>query len=463
MKIAAQAGPQTMFERTSADIAIFGGSAGSGKSNALIREPCRHLLKRKGFVGVIFRRNFVQINVPGGLWDTAGQVYPYLGGVPKRGSAEWVWPHMESRMRFAHLEHDDTVFSWMGSAIPFMGFDELPHFTAQQFWYMLSRNRLDRPIGMKPYVRATCNPEPDSWLSELLDWWIGEDGLPIEERSGVVRWFVRRGNDIVWAMGKNELSLQKGEIPKSLTFIPARLEDNPALIAANPDYQANLLSLPLYERSILLDGNWKVKRSKGMRFKRQWFEIVDSVPEIVNSVRYWDRAGTEVTEADRQKGRNKRTADWTAGVHLSKGKNGVYYVTDVKREQHSPAKLIDLIRNTASQDCTPDLTTLWLEQDPGSAGIAERFLYATELDRFGPNFISPSGSKWTRSGSASTAAENGLIKIVRGRWNKEFLDELEAFVDDSIVATNENYHDDQVDALSGAFVRLSYAGEVNIR
>ena len=40
-------------------------------------------------------------------------------------------------------------------------------------------------------MRATCNPDPDSFVRRLIDWWIGPDGYPIKERSGVIRWFVR--------------------------------------------------------------------------------------------------------------------------------------------------------------------------------------------------------------------------------------------------------------------------------
>lgn len=461
MIIRPQPGPQTMFMSTPADIAIYGGAAGGGKTRGLLMEYCRHTLTRPGFTGVCFRRNFVQIFVPGGLWDAASLFYPQMGASSIRGNAEWYWPRHNTRVRFAHLEHEDTVEKWMGSAVPLLGFDELTHFTERQFWYMLSRNRLDRPLGIKPYVRATCNPEPGSWVEKLLEWWIDQEtGLPIPERSGVIRWFIRRGDDILWADQRDGFEkLARGEQPKSLTFIAARLEDNPALMEADPAYEANLMALPLYERSILLGGNWKVKRSRGMRFKREWFEIVDEAPpDVLRQVRYWDRAATEMAPGDKPRGNRSNDPDYTAGVKMMRSRgSGLYYVCDARRCRQSPGTLIETIRNTASQDGSPNDCELWMEEDPGSAGKHERFLYAKELEVYGPSWSRPTGSKWARSAPFSSAAEHGRVKIVRGPWNKAYLDELESFVDDSIVVTPPGYHDDQVDASSGAFNKLQHS------
>ena len=73
-------------------------------------------------------------------------------------------------MRFAHLEYEQDKFGWMGAQVTFIGFDELIHFTEGQFWYLLSRNR--STCGIKPHIRATCNPDPDSFVADLVKWWI---------------------------------------------------------------------------------------------------------------------------------------------------------------------------------------------------------------------------------------------------------------------------------------------------
>jgi hypothetical protein len=75
------------------------------------------------------------------------------------------------------------VYDWQGAQIPLICFDELTHFRAHQFFYMVSRNR--STCGVRPYIRATCNPDADSWVANFLAWWIDpETGFPIPERAG---------------------------------------------------------------------------------------------------------------------------------------------------------------------------------------------------------------------------------------------------------------------------------------
>jgi len=80
--------------------------------------------------------------------------------------------------------------------VPFIGFDELTHFTKKQFFYLLSRNR--STCGVRPYIRATCNPDPDSWVKELIEWRVDpETGYIIKERDGVIRYFTVDNSNIV--------------------------------------------------------------------------------------------------------------------------------------------------------------------------------------------------------------------------------------------------------------------------
>jgi len=188
-----QPGPQTAFLSSPADIAIYGGGAGGGKTWGLLMEPLRHV-SNPGFGAVFFRRSTVQIRNEGGLWDESAVLYPQIGGDPKEHTLSWAFPTGAS-VSFAHLEHDKTRFNWQGSQIPLICFDELTHFSAVQFWYMVSRNR--SMCGVRPYIRATCNPDADSWVADLIAWWIDQDtGLPIAERAGKLRWFVRVGEDL---------------------------------------------------------------------------------------------------------------------------------------------------------------------------------------------------------------------------------------------------------------------------
>jgi len=201
---------------------------------------------------VFFRRNTTQVRNPGGLWDESMKLYPATGGVPAQSVILWQWPG-GGKVKFAHLEHESSKLDWQGAQIPLICFDELTHFSRSQFFYLLSRNR--SMCGVKPYIRATCNPDADSWVAELIAWWIDQDtGYPIPERSGVVRYFCVLNDSVLWGDSADELLDRYGNPdlpighedqirPKSLTFIGAKLTDNRALMAADPGSSMALMRI----------------------------------------------------------------------------------------------------------------------------------------------------------------------------------------------------------------------------
>src|SRR6185437_10114416 len=116
---------------------VFQRAAGGGKTVGLILEPLRHAGRVANFTAVFFRRTTPQITNPGGLWDESRKFYPRLGGTPHLGTREWRWPR-GGKIKFAHLQFDSTVYDWQGAQIALLCFDELTHFTAHQFFYMVS-------------------------------------------------------------------------------------------------------------------------------------------------------------------------------------------------------------------------------------------------------------------------------------------------------------------------------------
>lgn len=260
IRISPQEGPQTKFSRSKADIAIYGGAAGGGKSYALLLEPLRHVAIR-GFNCVIFRRTSEQVRMAGGLWDESSNLYPLVGGKGRENTLDWTWGQRRSSVRFEQLQHENTKHEYMGAQLCLIEFDELTHFTESQFWYVVSRNR--SVCGIKPYCRASTNPDAGSWVARLVAWWINQDtGYAIPERSGVIRYLFKDDEDLFWGDSVEEVLSQcpkaDPRFVKSFTFVPAKLADNRILTEKDPAYEASLLSLPRVERERLLGGNWKV-------------------------------------------------------------------------------------------------------------------------------------------------------------------------------------------------------------
>ena len=228
-------------------------------------------------------------------------------------------------------------------------------------------------------------------------------------------------------------------MPKSVTFIVSSIHDNKILLEKDPGYLGNLKALPRYEREQLLNGNWNIRATAGMYFKRSFFEVVNAVPKSKSNkiIRYWDRASTKETGSN--------DPDYTVGLRLEKDRDGVFYVTDVVRVRESPLGVLKTIQNTASQDGSG--VRIVIEQDPGQAGVSECDHLVRNLSGYSVSVNKVSKDKITRALPVSSQAEAGNIKILKARWNEDFFKELENFP--------EAGHDDQVDALSGAFNMLA--------
>lgn len=266
-------GPQYNAFASAADILIYGGGAGGGKTWYLVAEPLRHK-DVPGFRAAIFRRTYPQITGQGGIWDEAQGLYPQFGGHLRGGSDLDARFSSGSSIAFSHMQHEKTKYEYQGHQFAYIGFDELTHFTETQFLYLVGRMRTK--CGVRPYLRATCNPDAGSWVAKFIDWWIDPDsGYIIPERCGVLRYFVRvntgAGEEVVWGDSKEELIEQYPHFEphqiKSATFIEAMLKDNPHI---DREYEGNLMLLPRIERERLLRGNWRA--SEGSLIDHTWFK-----------------------------------------------------------------------------------------------------------------------------------------------------------------------------------------------
>lgn len=256
----AQPGPQRQFLESEADITVYGGAAGGGKSYALLLDPLADS-HNPGFGAVIFRRTLKQVKDQGGLWDTSEKIYPGLNADPNLTDRKWTFPS-GAVVQFAGIEHEHDKLNWQGSQIALIGFDELTHFTEGQFFYLLSRNR--SVCGARTRIRATTNPGP-GWVKRLLAPWVDSKFTGKRAEPGEVRWFRRRHDKIVWLDEPPKIEpcdcLKEGcencfPTAKSITFIPSRVWDNRKLLESNPQYVANLHTLAEHEQQALLHGDW---------------------------------------------------------------------------------------------------------------------------------------------------------------------------------------------------------------
>lgn len=216
------------------------------------------------------------------LINTSYQLYTQFGTYNKSVN-DMTWNFEKGgKLKFSYYadSFEDFKKRFQGKQYSFIGIDEITHSTYEKFKYLITCNR--NAYGIRNRFYGTCNPDPDSWVRKFIDWWIGEDGLPIESRDGVIRYCFMDGDTpdgVYWGDTPEEVYEQCKQIieplwreeyevlgfnkitmfVKSVTFIKGKLEENIALIASDPNYVANLAQQDEEQRSRDLEGNWNFK------------------------------------------------------------------------------------------------------------------------------------------------------------------------------------------------------------
>lgn len=443
-EIGPQPGPQTQFLSTPADIAVYGGAAGGGKTFGMLLESTRNLNNPR-FGSVFFRRTRPEFLQKGGAWDASTQLFPRLGGIPNYGERKWYF-RSGATFAFQSLQHEKSVDTLGDAQIPLILIDEATTFSERMFWALFSRNRSD--VGVVPYMRLGTNPDPDSWLLDFIGWWINpETGYPIAQRSGAIRWFCRPEHTLYWGDSPEQLRAEHGPDVEcvSVTFIPAKLTDNQKLLAKDPKYLTKLLAMPYHEKARLLGGNWLIKLGSGM-FQAEWFKgrVVPMEPPVCARVRYWDTAGTGADEP------GSETSAWTVGVLMAKDEPGRFYVVDVDRFKLAGRARRERMRQTADMDKLrygdSSAVVQWQEHSGAGTGKEDAADFVRNMAGHECRVEHVTGDKVTRAGPYAAQVEHGNVYLVSGPWIPAYLRELEAFPKSKIK--------DQVDASSGAFNKV---------
>lgn len=373
---------------------LYGGSAGGGKSDALLMAALQYA-DIPGYAALLLRRTYADLSLPGAIMSRSLE---WLSGTDARWHEKektWLFPS-GATLSFGYLDSPRDHFRYQGSEFQFVGFDEVTQFKETQYLYLHSRLRRlagsDIPIRM----RAASNP------GDIGHEWVKSRFITPESRAS------------------------------GCMFIPASLTDNPYLDRTT--YIDSLMKLDQITREQLLSGNWDVRPEGGL-FKREWLKVVPDTKGIVMPLcRYWDKAATE--------GAGDYTVGALVGLH-----EGRVYVLDIKRTQSSPAGVESLIYQTAQLDGLKVM--IRMEQEPGSAGVDVIDHYSRRV-LTGYNFkgVKSTGSKVSRAAALSTAAEQGNLFFVNAGWTAACMDELVLF-------PTEGAHDDQVDAIAGGYNQLA--------
>jgi predicted phage terminase large subunit-like protein len=452
IRIAPQEGPQTRFLSSSADIVIFGGARGGGKSHSLLMDAMRHCIGPdavRGYNALLLRTSYQQILKSGGLLSASNKIYPHCGAHFTQTTMRWSFPS-GSTVDFGHMEHEKDKNKYLGLELPYIGFDEVNLFSESQFWFMTSSNRSTLKVPSR--IRATCNPDSSSWVAKLIEWWIDQEtGWPIPERDGVVRWFVRMDNQMLWGDSPQDLWDKSWEhfdndptnfMPKSLTFIKSLLSDNKILMESDPAYRATLLAMPQVERMRYLEGNWLVSPSEGT--------------EWANHPQYFDRhIWTEHWPEDficssmfidPSKGKTDRS-DYSAIVFVGLKGGKMYVKSDIKRR---PAE--EIVRDAISMYVELQPNVLAIERNTFQELLGPMFDNECEKRGLPPfNIVFPYSAqkKEIRIRSLGPFLENCKLLLHKHcEGNRLLFTQLKDF--------GVCRHDDGPDALEGA-IRVLYS------
>jgi hypothetical protein len=243
-------GPQRQAFESEADELFYGGAAGGGKSDLLLGLGTTAHTR-----SVIFRREYPQLR------DLLDRVVEIVGahGTLNRGTG--VLNMMGRKVQFGSCPHEQNKFRWQGRPHDLKGFDEITHFTRPIFVYLKTWARSALP-DQRVRIVCTGNPPTTTEGAWVIDYWAPwlDKEHPNPAVPGELRWFVtsRDGTSDIEVDGPDPVAIE-GEIlhPRSRTFIPALLSDNPYL-SSDADYLAVIQSLPEPLRSQMLYGRFDV-------------------------------------------------------------------------------------------------------------------------------------------------------------------------------------------------------------
>lgn len=278
--ICAQPGFQTQFMATNCKQTFLWGNRGGGKTFICFLKILPYI-NNPLFTGFGLRKAKAESDKPGGLSDTSKIYFDQYGEYSKsQNIREWCFKS-GARFKFEYFsdEYESLVDRYQGGQVFSIIVDEAGQCDEKVWNYLRTTNR--SPINGKPFMLGAMNPNPDSFLYGLIQWWIDEMGAAIASRSAVTKYYYKYGNteeDIIWGFTKREVYKKGKHIIDELVtekerkmwgekaplnhiaeicFVACDLSDNEILLTNQSDYKASLSTGDEKADNINLRGIWK--------------------------------------------------------------------------------------------------------------------------------------------------------------------------------------------------------------
>lgn len=253
---------QLTFMRRGEYEGLYGGAAGGGKSEALVLEALRQV-NIPHYKALIVRKTYPELEE---LIEKSLNYYPkaYPRAKYNASSHSWRFPS-GARILFGSMQHTKDRIKYQGRAFDFVAFDELTHFTWDEYSYLFSRNRPNGP-GTRVYMRSTANP------GGVGHGWVKQRFIT----AGPPESTIWEATVVRFPDGHQEPRF------RSRVCVRASVFDNRRLLENNPHYLDNLSIMSPAERDALLYGDWDT-------FEGQVFTEWQNDP-----ARYQDRISTHV-------------------------------------------------------------------------------------------------------------------------------------------------------------------------
>lgn len=242
---------QAFFDDDGREV-LYGGSAGGGKSEALLASALKYF-HVKGYSAILFRRTYADLALPEAIMDRS---HDWLAGKADWNDRDKTWTSKEgATLTFGYMDGPRDHFRYQGAAFHFVGFDELTQFLEKQYRYLFSRQRRLAGFELPIRMRAATNPGD-----------IGHDW--VKARFGI----------------PNEIDFGTTYSHEGRKFFPAKLADNPSLDA--DEYRKALAELDPVTREQLEHGRW-IRDASGLVYQvDKERNLIDELPQLPNGEKW---------------------------------------------------------------------------------------------------------------------------------------------------------------------------------